>query len=190
MTLLTLHAVRLLGFADTEAVAARFRQDRNAVESTLIDAGMNGLVSRSTFDGTSGWLLTGRGRAENERLLSEELDMPGARPLVFAVHDDFAEFNEGVVSACSGIQLGASGGSQEAMDVLIGALASWRPLEAQLTRELPRFKGYSGRLLHALKSSARDPAWLTATDRDSFHRAWFELHEDLIATLGLQRAQS
>ncbi|MDQ1594975.1 MAG: hypothetical protein QOH40_1531, partial [Arthrobacter pascens] len=26
-----------------------------------------------------------------------------------------------------------------------------------------------------------------ATDRDSFHRIWFELHEDLIATLGLRR---
>jgi len=53
VTLLTLHAVRLLGFADTEAVAARFAQDRAVVESELIDAGVIGFVSYSTFAGTS-----------------------------------------------------------------------------------------------------------------------------------------
>ncbi|MDI2033738.1 hypothetical protein [Paenarthrobacter nitroguajacolicus] len=189
MTLLALHAVRLLGFADTEAVAARFAQDPNVVESVLIDAGRNGLVSRSSFAGTSGWLLSTLGRAENERLLSEELERAGARTVVMAAHDDFAEFNDGVVGACSAIQLGAPG-SREEMDVLIGAVAAWRPLEAQLTRRLPRFEGYSGRLLLALKRSVQDSAWLTGTDRDSFHRVWFELHEDLIATLGLRRAQS
>ncbi|MFC8039277.1 hypothetical protein ACFUOZ_07970 [Paenarthrobacter sp. NPDC057355] len=186
MTLLTLHAVRLLGFADTGAVAARFSQDRSVVESVLIEAGINGFVSRRTFAGSSGWLLSNLGRAENERLLSKELDATGARSLAAAVHDDFTDFNHGVVKACSGIQLGTSSGP-EATDVLIGALAAWRPLEAQLTRQLPRFDGYSLRLLQALKQSANDAAWLTATDRDSYHRVWFELHEDLIATLGIQR---
>lgn len=185
--LLTLHAVRLLGFADTAAVAGRFGQDRNLVESQLIDAGVNGFVSRSTFAGTSGWSLSSLGRIENERLLAEELDGAGARGMVLAVHDDFVEFNEGVVSACSAIQLRAPA-TQDAMDVLIGALAAWRPLEARLAGLLPRFEGYSGRLLRALKQAVEDPSWVTATDRDSFHRAWFELHEDLIATLGIQRS--
>lgn len=187
MTLLTLHAVRLLGFADTQAVAARFTQDPGLVESQLIDAGVNGLVSHSTFAGSSGWSLSSLGRVENERLLAEELEHSAARDIVLAVHDDFADINTGVVGACSAIQL-QSRVSDEAMDVLIGALASWRPLEAQLTGSLPRFKGYSERLLGALKHAARDTAWLTAMDRDSFHRVWFELHEDLIATLGIQRS--
>ncbi|MNI43419.1 hypothetical protein D3C73_977490 [compost metagenome] len=186
MTLLTLHAVRLLGFADTPTVAARFSQDPGLVESQLIDAGVKGLVSHSTFAGTSGWSLSSLGRAENQRLLAEELDRTGARIAVLAVHEDFADINTGVVAACSAIQLQTSP-SEDAMDVLIGALASWRPLEAQLTGLLPRFGGYSERLLLALKHAVQDTAWLTATDRDSFHRAWFELHEDLIATLGIQR---
>jgi hypothetical protein len=159
------------------------------VESALIDAGVNGFVSRSTFAGTSGWLLSGAGRAENERLLAEELDLAGARSRVLAVHEDFTEFNEGVVNACGTLQLGISS-NQEATDVLIGALAAWRPLEAQLMRSLPRFGGYSDRLLRALKFSTEDASWLTGTDRDSFHRVWFEIHEDLIATLGIQRVQS
>ena len=29
--------------------------------------------------------------------------------------------------------------------------------------------------------------WVDRTDIDSCHRVWFELHEDLIATLGLSR---
>ncbi|TVU64671.1 hypothetical protein FQP90_06255 [Paenarthrobacter nitroguajacolicus] len=186
MRLLTLHAVRLLGFADTQAVAARFSQDRSLVESQLIDAGVNGFVSRSTFAGTSGWSLSSLGRAENERLLAEELDSAGARGMVLAVHDDFTDYNTGVVSACSAFQLQAPA-TQDAMDILIGALAAWRPLEARLTGLLPRFEGYSERLLRALKAAVEDPAWVTATDRDSFHRVWFELHEDLISTLGIQR---
>ncbi|MGR0161308.1 hypothetical protein [Paenarthrobacter nitroguajacolicus] len=187
MTLLTLHAVRLLGFADTQAVADRFTQEPGLVESQLIDAGVNGFVSHSTFAGTSGWSLSSLGRTEDERLLAEELDRVGARAAVSAVHDDFSIINTGVVGACSAIQL-QSPDSEDAMDVLIGALASWRPLEVQLSGLLPRLEGYSERLLGALKLAVQDAAWLTATDRDSFHRVWFELHEDLIATLGIQRA--
>jgi hypothetical protein len=186
MTLLTLHSVRLLGFADTQTVAARFSQDAGLVESQLIDAGLNGFVSYSTFAGTSGWSLSGLGRIENERLLAEELDRGRARDAVLAAHDDFADINTGVVEACSAIQLQTTA-TEDAMDVLIGALASWRPLETRLTGVLPRFEGYSARLLGALKHAVQEKAWLTATDRDSFHRVWFELHEDLIATLGIQR---
>ncbi|WP_159700521.1 hypothetical protein [Arthrobacter sp. 18067] len=187
MTLLTLHAVRLLGFADTEAVAARFAQSRAVVESELIDAGVDGFVSYSTFAGTSGWSLSSLGRAENERLLAHELHLAEARGTVVAVHEEFAEFNTGVVGACSAIQL-QSPATEDAMDVLIGALAAWRPMEEQLTVLLPRFDGYAERLLRALRHAPEGTAWLTATDRDSFHRIWFELHEDLIATLGIQRA--
>jgi hypothetical protein len=52
---------------------------------------------------------------------------------------------------------------------------------------LPRFSGYAKRLEQAATNAATEPAWFTATDRDSFHRIWFELHEDLIATLGIRR---
>ena len=52
--LLTLHALRLLGFADTESVAARFGQDPHDVERRLIDAGANGWASRSSFGGSRG----------------------------------------------------------------------------------------------------------------------------------------
>jgi hypothetical protein len=103
--LLTLHAVRLLGFADTESVAQRFGQDPDDVERLLIDAGANRWALRSTFGGTRGWSLTVAGRTENEGLLAEELNSAGAHAAVTAVLADFASVNAQVVAACGKLQL-------------------------------------------------------------------------------------
>jgi hypothetical protein len=35
---------------------------------------------------------------------------------------------------------------------------------------------------------AGDKEWFTGPLVDSYHTVWFELHEDLMATLGLERA--
>ncbi len=56
-TLLVLHAVRLLGFADEGRVAARFALDRGEVFESLEDFEAFGWVQRSRFAGTGGWLM-------------------------------------------------------------------------------------------------------------------------------------
>ncbi|BCW08646.1 hypothetical protein NtRootA1_47840 [Arthrobacter sp. NtRootA1] len=114
------------------------------------------------------------------------MDREDARSVVMGVHNEFVDLNPTVVSACSAIQLQQVRG-MAASGILEEVLASWSPLEERLAGSLPRFAGYSRRLMDALERARRDSAWFTATDRDSFHRAWFELHEDLIATLGIQR---
>lgn len=193
--LLTLHAVRLLGFADTASVAHRFRQEPGDVELLLIDAGVRGWAVSSTFSGSRGWSLTMDGRAENERLLAEQLNSAGGQAAVNGVLADFGALNEEVVAACSRLQLewlSAGYRPNLAIDAqthqrFTRALTSLIGLEARLTAVLTRFGGYTDRLRKAVENAATDKAWLTATDRDSFHRIWFELHEDLIATLGIQR---
>ncbi|MDF9752496.1 hypothetical protein [Arthrobacter sp. ES3-54] len=193
--LLPLHAMRLLGFADTKSVAERFGQDPNHVERLLIDAGAKGWAVRSSFGGIRGWSLTVSGRTENERLLAEELTSAGGHAEVTAVHANFAPLNAEVVAACSKLQLRwLSDGNQpndrideHTHQTFTRATASLSDLEARLTAVLPRFNGYTQRLEQAVTNAATEPAWFTATDRDSFHRIWFELHEDLIATLGLRR---
>lgn len=183
--LLTLHAVRLLGFATTGAVADRFQQDPSDVESQLIDAGTQGFVAHHSFAGTAGWSLSEKGRAVNEQLLREELHRTGGRSTVADVQVMFTALNAVVVSACSALQMTPHAPAGAAL-VLRRALDDWIPLEAQLAVVLPRMDGYARRLAHALDRQS-DPAWITGTDRDSYHHAWFELHEDLIATLGLRR---
>ena len=193
--LLTLHAVRLLGFADTNSIAERFGQDPPDVERSLIDAGANGWAVRSSFGGTRGWSLTVAGRAENERLLAAELNSADGHTAVSRVHSDFASLNTRVVAACSKLQLqwisdghrAPDGIDEQTRQTFVRALTSLRDLEVRLTAVLPRFSGYTKRLELAVTNGATEPAWLTATDRDSFHRIWFELHEDLIATLSIQR---
>ena len=193
--LLTLHAMRLLGFADTESVAERFGQGPHHVEHLLIDAGAEGWALRSSFGGTRGWSLTVAGRTENERLLSEELNSAGGHATVTAVHAKFAPLNTKVVAACSKLQLRwLSDGNQpndgideQTHQTFTQAVASLGDLEVRLTAVLPRFSGYAKRLEQAMTNATTEPAWFTATDRDSFHRIWFELHEDLIATLGIRR---
>jgi len=193
--LLTLHAVRLLGFTDTAPAARRFGQQPDDVERLLIEAGAQGWAVRSSFAGTRGWSLTMAGRTENERLLTEELENAGGFAVVTGVLADFARVNAHVVAACSKLQLewlAAGQGPDTGVDqathqTFAQAMAASQELETRLTTVLARFSGYAERLQYALEKAALDPAWLTATDVDSFHRIWFELHEDLIATLSIRR---
>ncbi|GAA0615775.1 transcriptional regulator [Kribbella sandramycini] len=190
MSLLVLHAVRLLGFADNAAVAARFDLDPAMAGELLLDFQAYGWVSWSEFAGLGGWSLTEAGRAENERLLAAERS-----PVVESVYDDFLPLNGRLQAACTNWQLRpttadalAANDHTDAVwdEQVLGELAAiaqqLTPLVARLTAVLPRFQGYDTRFQHALAQQ-----WVDGTSVDSCHRVWFELHEDLIATLGVRR---
>jgi hypothetical protein len=58
----------------------------------------------------------------------------------------------------------------------------------RLTGILQRLEGYDTRYVAALERAARgDGEWADDMTRDSCHKVWFELHEDLLASLGLTR---
>lgn len=175
--LLVLHAVRLKGFADTDVLAARFGLDPAAVGEELLDAEAYGWVSRSSFAGLSGWSLSEAGRARNEALLREELDAAGARDLIAGVHEDFRPLNAEAVRLMSARQVGKNAD----LGHLSEGLAA---VEQRLVTGLRRFGGYHDRFASALRKGGE---WITGNDVDSCHRVWFELHEDLIATLGVGR---
>lgn len=62
------------------------------------------------------------------------------------------------------------------------------PLEEELTGQLSRFEGYSERYDTATaRAWAGRREWVDGVGIDSCHVVWMELHEDLLATLGLQR---
>lgn len=190
---LVLHAVRLLGSADTASVAGRFGLPEAEVHERLLDAQASGRVAWSEFDGDGGWSPTALGAAHGERLLAAELDAAGARTAVEEIHRDFLPLNDRVSAACTAWQLTELGIGTEPVTVratlaaLEGPAEALVGLEARLVAHLERFAGYHGRFAGALDAARDDTAWITSTDRDSCHRVWFELHEDLIATLGLSR---
>jgi hypothetical protein len=184
--LLVLHGVRLKGFADTAAVAARFGLDPDQTHEELLDAQAHGWVSRSSFAGLDGWSLSETGRRRNEAQLRDELDRTGAHGAVAAVHDRFLPLNTRAAQLFTASQLG-SGGAADVVRPLADLAGELHDVERALAAYLGRFAGYHDRFAGALARVSDDPAWITGIEVDSCHRVWFELHEDLIATLGITR---
>lgn len=186
--LLTLHAVRLKGFADTAAVAGRFDLDPDATSARLETYAADQWIVHSSFADVSGWSLTEAGRRANEAQLRQELDEVGGRAHVAEIHERFLPLNATVSAACSAVQLDPVPETLESCWQELSTVAQHlRELELDAASRLKRFDGYHRRFASALFASDDDPAWLTGTAVDSCHRVWFELHEDLIATLGLSR---
>lgn len=191
--LLVLHAVRTLGYTTVERVVDLLGLSVSLTTEHLLDAQAYGWVTVSSYAGDSGWSMTEAGKKHGEQLLAAELDATGARDAVTAIYQDFLPLNEIVSQACTSWQLAELGIGPAGVDVkiiidtLVSASEQLKDLEDQLLVNLPRFVGYHSRFDAAVIKSRSEPAWITATDRDSCHLVWFQLHEDLIATLGLTR---
>lgn len=199
--LLVLHAVRLTGFADTPVLERRFALDPAATAETLLDAEARGWVTRTAFADLGGWSLTEVGRAEDERLLAAELADAGGQDEVRAVHGAFLPLNARLQRACTDWQLRPAAGDRLApndhaddawdarvLDELGAVEDGLAPLADRLAAVLARFGGYHARFAAARRRArAGDGRWVDGTDVDSCHRVWFELHEDLVATLGIDR---
>lgn len=200
-SLLALHAIRLGGFVDTQAVADRYGMPVGLAESHVRDFRACGWISRFRFGADAGWSLTDSGRAENERLLADELSECGAQASMEDVYRMFLPLNARLVQACTAWQLtilpdgsmqdNDHGDAQRDRRILaeLESLAEELvPLTIQLTERLARFTGYDTRFAAAVSLAADNSEMVTGTKHDSAHRVWFELHEDLIATLGIDRA--
>lgn len=199
--LLVLHAVRLTGFADTPVISRRFGLDVAEAAELLGDAEAYGWVSHAAFAGLGGWSLTERGKAENERQLAAELAASGGADEVQAAHRDFLPLNARLLRACTNWQLRPTADDRlapndhsdpawdaSALDELSAISHAVSPLIRRLGGILSRFRGYDTRFTEALRRArAGDDGWVDRTGIDSCHRVWFEVHEDLIATLGLSR---
>ena len=200
---LALHGLRVLGYAGAPRIAARYGLDPGIVQEYLLDHQARGWVSRARFGGSSGWSLTDAGRAEDERRLAAELAVagPGARREVVAAHQQFLPLNDRLGTACTNWQIRPAPGEPLAVNdhtdarwddrvlATLGSLGgSLHRVCDPLTRRLSRFGGYAGLYSTAVvKAQAGQYAWIDAPDRDSCHLVWIQFHEDLLATLGLDR---
>jgi hypothetical protein len=192
-----LHALRVKGFAETDVLAEVTHLDDVTVVRALEGFAADDLVKRRQGVEVSGWVLTPQGRAEHEKRLAEELDATGARPEVERRYAEFIALNGQVLQVCTDWQLRDGvvndhvdrGHDAEVVDRLEELHDRARPVLDGLTGVLPRFGGYRDRLATAVervRSGDRD--WFDKPLIDSFHTVWFELHEDLLATLGLERS--
>ena len=64
------------------------------------------------------------------------------------------------------------------------------PVCHELGAALERLAGYGPRLAAArARVRAGETDWITKPTIDSYHTVWFELHENLLMTLGIERGQ-
>jgi hypothetical protein len=199
-TLRLLHGMRLGGVVHSSGLAERSDLPLDVLEPALDVVRRAGWARTVEGSHLSGWTLTAAGRVEGERLLADELDATGGRELVMAAHEEFVPLNVRLLEVCTAWQVVRIEGvempndhSDEARDIwvlerLAHLHAEARPVLRRIADVLERFGGYERRLGHALERTlSGNSEWFTRPGIDSYHTVWFELHEDLLATLGLSR---
>jgi hypothetical protein len=199
--LLTLHAVRLKGMADDADVAARFGLDLTLARELLLDFQAFGWITRVEFVGTAGWTLTESGRSENERQLAHELAASDSNSSIRHAFLTFLPYNDRLLRACTDWQLRPTGGDPLAVNDHADKEWDKRVLSTlstvsdklgticqELGERLARFQGYDDRFMAAFSRAEQgELSWVARPRVDSCHTVWMELHEDLIATLGIRR---
>ena len=199
VNLLALHGLRLKGFTETDSVAGLYGMDEAATNAALNEALDTEAVVRRD-ERRSGWSLSKEGRQENERLLAAELDAAGHRSGIEDAYERFLALNSTMLATCTRWQVKDAEGqilndhSDPEYDAAV--MADLRalddgvqPIIAELAGLLDRFAIYAPRFDHALTQlGAGELEWFTRPIMESYHTVWFELHEDLLATLGIDRA--
>ena len=201
--LLVLHAARLEGFGDFEVIAKRAGTSRNEAIEVLAEAERVGWVQNAAFADLEGWSLTDSGKVENERQLAAERRWADTADVVTAVYREFLPLNARLLRAVTDWQIAPTDTDRFAPNrhtdpewdarVLAELTALSRelaPLTARLAAVLSRFGDYTPRVDSALaKAREGQTAWIDSSGWVSCLRVWFQLHEDLLATLGIDRRQ-
>ena len=199
--LLILHALRIRGFVELSEIVISTRLKVEEVESHLDSFKENNLVNYREGR-IEGWMLTQEGRGRSQQLVTSELESSGFREEINSNYQDFLSSNQKFLSLCTDWQLRTVNGEQEINDHsdttydeevitrLVDINNEIQPVCKSLADSLNRFEGYSRRFSEALhKVQNNEPEWFTKPMIDSYHTIWFELHENLLVTLGIERTK-
>ncbi|MEO3818860.1 transcriptional regulator [Plantactinospora sp. B24E8] len=195
---LVLHALRCIGFANLARIATATGLDAADVESELIDLAVAGLVRHEAGD-FGGWGLTGAGRNADTTRTADELRTTGTRAAVTEAYDRFLPLNTELLDLCTAWQTRLVDGivtvndhhdpgyDARVLDLFVTFDRRAEVVCTALSTVLPRYGRYRVRLADALaRVTAGEREYLT-DHLEAYHTVWFQLHEDLLATLGIPR---
>jgi hypothetical protein len=182
--LAALLALRVRGRADAAHVARVVGCDDAEAGAMLAALGARGAVVAGA-NGTGVVTLTETGRADLTRLLAAEaID----RAAVARIYERFVAADHELKAAITAWQLAPEPRKSAAQATVMGAAATAGGVAAELARTAPRFAPYPLRIAAAAAAIATgDPRFVASPRVDSLHSVWFELHEDLLVTLGRTR---
>jgi pyruvate,orthophosphate dikinase len=187
-----LRVIAIKGFALPDAVA-----DAVLASSDDVSPVVDRLVAEGLVDATAGaFRLTDAGRSQADALLVAERDSWGLYAATAAL-DAFLDIDQRVKETVTAWQLRDEQTPNDHTDAEYDAsvldrlaavhddAATWL---ATLTGGCPRLADYGVRLTRAVDAArAGDGRYVASPRVDSYHGAWFELHEDLIQLAGRNR---
>jgi hypothetical protein len=196
-----MHTMRCLGAASAERLSTVSGIPSGETSRRLSHLADQGLV---TLDSGlfGGWSLSRSGRARDEELVEEEMERTGARDRVHSCYESFLRLNPVFLQICTDFQLrrvGASHLVNDHSDPEYDAVVTSRLMDLDdsaqrvcegLAGTLMRFDLYGSRLANALRRVLGGELGYVSETLESYHSIWFQLHEDLLATLGIAREGS
>jgi hypothetical protein len=196
---LVAHALKLKGFAEPDVVAEITGMDVGDVQAHL-EKLKSGELACYREGRISGWMLTPAGRERHAELLTADIEAAGTRDAIMEFYEPYRSVNAELKQVCTAWQLKDETTPNDHADAVYdrSVIAKLRtvndriqPLCVDLTALLPRLAPYGPRLDACVVAiEAGDHDRMTKPLNNSYHDIWMEMHEDLIATLGLKRTAS
>jgi hypothetical protein len=194
-----LMALRVQGIASAERAAVAAGTDPDAAASQLAALAERELVSERTGR-VAGFTLTPQGIEKLDEFLVSE-GLRGHEGLTDC-YERFLGLNKRVLRVSSDWQIRREGGTEMPNDhtdpdydeSVIDRLAEIHVRASDCLAGVgacaPRFAPYQARLDSCVERLRNgDRSAFTAPLAESYHTVWFELHQDLLLTLGLERQE-
>ena len=191
----TLRCVGVVGAARLATASGVATGDTQECLNQLADMGL-AVLAPGPF---GGWGITDAGRSADDDWLAGQLEVLETRERIERYYGQFLGLNPNLLQVCSDWQMRTIGNSPALNDhsdadydakVLTRLMRiddSAQTLCGYLADTLDRFSLYQERMSSALsRALAGDPSYV-ADGLESYHTVWFQLHEDLLTTLGISR---
>ena len=190
------HALRIKGFAKTDVIAELTALPVPDVEGELVGLEHRGLAAFR--EARALWQLTPDGRKAHAEALAKDVADPLLRDHLGEPYPTFLQVNEHFKELCGSWQLKDGSPNDHAdtaydrrvIEDLLTVDRNVQPLCHSFAGVMERFSAYGPRLRHtAERVDAGAYDLFTGVMCGSYHDVWMELHEDLILTLGIDRAR-
>jgi hypothetical protein len=191
-----LHALRIKGFAKSDVLSDLSGLHVAKVDEHLAD--LQGAELVLFREARALWQLSPKGREHHGQQLAADVGQAGFRDALEAPYENFLKLNEEFKALCGDWQLRDgthNDHSDEAYDAAVIARLldldrRAQPIVAAWGGNVVRFSPYAPRLAEAsVKVAGGTNQLFTGVMCGSYHDIWMELHEDLILSLGIDRAK-